>query len=399
MTADAAPRATSLAGSPEARRGHRWRSPLRFERRLNQPRWLTWVVPIGSLVAALILGGVVLLLTGRNPFSTYARIFDRGFGSQSSWSSSLVSATPLAFTGLCAAVAFRMGVINIGGEGQLFAGAIGASWAGIAFGNQPVWVVFVAMIVAGALCGMVVAMIAGVLRARFGANEIIVTLMLNYVAAILLNHLIFNSTSYWRDPQSFGFPAGKPIGRNARWDVVTIADTAVPRGFLLAVLVAVVVWVLYRSTRFGFEVSVIADSPSTARYAGIRTTRKIVAVMALSGALAGLGGASDVGDFRRLLDAKGLQLAGYGYTGIVVAALARWNPLATVVVAMLMGGLTTAGYALQGPDFPSGLVGALQGLILFTAVAGEVLTRYRVRRARQRAVSPGAAAAAAGAGA
>jgi simple sugar transport system permease protein len=142
------------------------------------------------------------------------------------------------------------------------------------------------------------------------------------------------------------------------------------------------VWVLYRKTRFGFEVSVVADSPSTARYAGISTRRKILSVMALSGALAGMGGASDVGDFRHLLDAKGLQQSGYGYTGIVVAALARLNPLATLVVAILMGGLTNAGYALQGPDFPSGLVGTLQGLILFTAVAGEVFTRYRLRWVR-----------------
>ena len=106
--------------------------------------------------------------------------------------------------------------------------------------------------------------------------------------------------------------------------------------------------------------------------------------MALSGALAGLGGAADVGNFRGLLDAKGIQMAGYGYTGIVVAALARRNPLVTVVVAIFIGGLTKAGYALQGPDFPSGLVGTLQGLILFTAVAGEILIKYRVRTTPRR---------------
>ncbi len=359
------------------------RSPLRFERRLAQPKWLSIAVPVCSLLAALVLGAVVLLVTGRNPLSTYHRILERGFGAQDAWSSTLVSATPLAFTGLCAAVAFRMGIINIGGEGQLFAGAITASWAGIALGDQPVLVVFVVMLVAGAVGGTSVALIAGVLRARFSANEIITTLMLNYVVAIVLDYLIFNSTSYWRDPKSFGFPAGRRVGAAAYWNPITIAETELPRGFLVAVVAAVVMWVLFRTTRFGYEVSVIADSPSTAKYAGIRTTRKIVAVMAISGALAGLGGASDVGDFRHLLDAKGLQLAGYGYTGIVVAALARLNPLGALVVAVLMGGLTNAGYALQGPDFPSGLVGALQGLILFTSVAGEVLTRYRIRRTRQ----------------
>ncbi len=367
------------------------RSPLRFERRLRQPKWLSLAVPAGSLLAALVLGAVVLLVTGRNPLSTYHRILERAFASQSSLSGTLISATPLAFTGLCAAVAFRMGIINIGGEGQLFGGAILASWAGIALGDQPVWIVLVAMLAAGAVGGMTVALIAGVLRARFGANEIITTLMLNYIVAIFLDYLIFNSKSYWREPKSFGFPKGKQVGPAAFWSPITIGHTAIPRGFIVAVLAGVVVSVLYRTTRFGFEVAVIADSPGTARYAGMRTTRKIIAVMALSGALAGLGGASDVGDFRHVLDAKGLQLAGYGYTGIVVAALARLNPLGTVLVAVLIGGLTNAGYALQGPDFPSGLVGALQGLILFTAVAGEVLVRYRVRRAVPAPVSAAAA--------
>jgi general nucleoside transport system permease protein len=358
------------------------KSPVRFERRLNQPRWLTVAVPLGSLLVALVLGAIVLLVTGRNPFSTYHRIFERGFGSQAALSASLVSATPLAFTGLCAAVAFRMGIVNIGGEGQLIGGAIGASWAGIAMGDQSAALVFVAMLAAGALGGAIFALVAGVLRARFNTNEIITTLMLNYLAGILLNYLIFNSKSYWRDPRSLGFPAGKPVGAGARWQAVSVGSLAIPKGFIVAVVVAVLVWVLYRKTRFGFEVSVVADSPSTARYAGISTRRKILSVMALSGALAGMGGASDVGDFRHLLDAKGLQQSGYGYTGIVVAALARLNPLATLVVAILMGGLTNAGYALQGPDFPSGLVGTLQGLILFTAVAGEVFTRYRLRWVR-----------------
>lgn len=353
---------------------------FRFERRLNQPRWLTLAVPLLSLVAALVLGAVVLLATGRNPFSTYQRIFERGFGSQSALSATLISATPLAFTGLCASVAFRMGLINIGGEGQLFGGAIAASYAGLALGTKPPLVIFVAMIVAGIVGGAAVALIAGVLRSRFKTNEIITTLMLNYVLGITLDYLIFNSRSYWRDPRSAGFPTGKTIANNARWPSVAIGHLAIPRGFFLAVLASVLVWILYRKTRFGFEVKVIADSPAAGRYAGMSTNRKILSVMALSGALAGLGGASDIGDFRHVLDAKGLQLSGYGYTGIVVAALARLNPLATLVVAVILGGLTNAGFALQGPTFPSGLVGTLQGLILFTAVAGEVLTRYRVRR-------------------
>jgi ABC-type uncharacterized transport system permease subunit len=156
----------------------------------------------------------------------------------------------------------------------------------------------------------------------------------------------------------------------------------IPLGFLLGLLVAVGLWALYSRTRFGFEVSVMADSPRAARSAGMRTRRKILAVMAISGGIAGLGGASQIGDFTYTLDPRGLQGAAFGYTGIVVAALARYNPLAVCVVAVLLGGLQNAGFTLQGVDFPSGLVGVMQGVILFCALGGEVLIRYRLRIGR-----------------
>ena len=355
------------------------RSPVRLERRLEQPKWLNWVVPLASLVAALILGALVLWITGKNPFDVYQRIFERGFAGKRAFSGALEMATPLAFTGLCAAVAFRMGLVNIGGEGQFYMGAVGASYVGISLGGSPTGITIALMCLGGMVFGSVYAAIVGVLRARFNTNEIITSLMMNYLAAIFLNYLIFNSKSFWRDPDSPQFPKGKTLNARADWNTYSIFGVNLPIAFLIAILAGSAVWVLYKRTRFGFEVGVLADSPKAARYAGIRTTSTIVIVMALSGALAGLGGAADVGNFRGLLDAKGIQMAGYGYTGIVVAALARRNPLVTVVVAIFIGGLTKAGYALQGPDFPSGLVGTLQGLILFTAVAGEILIKYRVR--------------------
>jgi len=360
------------------------RSPVRLERRLEQPKWLNWVVPLGSLVAALILGAIVLWITGKNPFDVYQRIFERGFAGKRAFSGALEMATPLAFTGLCAAVAFRMGLVNIGGEGQFYMGAVGASYVGISLGGSPTAITIALMCLGGMVFGSVYAAIVGVLRARFNTNEIITSLMMNYLAAIFLNYLIFNSKSFWRDPDSPQFPKGKTLNARADWNTYSIFGVNLPVAFLIAILAGSAVWVLYKRTRFGFEVGVLADSPKAARYAGIRTTSTIVIVMALSGALAGLGGAADVGNFRGLLDAKGIQMAGYGYTGIVVAALARRNPLVTVVVAIFIGGLTKAGYALQGPDFPSGLVGTLQGLILFTAVAGEILIKYRIRTTPRR---------------
>jgi simple sugar transport system permease protein len=368
---------------------------VKLERRLSQPWWLSVAVPVGSLVVAFAVIGVVLAVTGHDVAQTYRDMLDAGFTGNGAMSATLVSATPILFTGLAAAVAFRMQLFNIGAEGQLYLGAVGASWVALQLGDRdvtstPLYVV--AMCVGGALLGSLWASIPGVLRAFARTNEIITSLMLNYVAGLLLTYLIFDSASYWRDTstiQAQSFPQGKPMPEASNWPTFG-SSIVVPLGFLIGLAAAVAVWMLYSRMRFGFEVGVMADSPRAARYAGMRTRRKILSVMALSGAIAGIGGASQIGDFTYTLDGSptGLQAAAFGYTGIVVAALARYNPFAVCLVAVLIGGLQNAGYTLQGPDFPSGLVGVMQGIILFCALGGELLLRYRVRSTRSRSAKP-----------
>ena len=232
------------------------------------------------------------------------------------------------------------------------------------------------------------ALIAGVLKAFARTNEIITTLMLNYVAGLLLTYLIFDSASPWRDVstvQAQSFPQAIPLHSSQFWPTISVFGVVVPFGFLLSIGVATVLWAVFRGTRFGFEMNVIGDSQRAARYSGMRTRRKILAVMAISGAVAGLGGASQIGDISHVLDAspQGLQGANYGYTGIVVAALGRYNPFAVCLVGVLVGGLQNAGLFLQGADFPTGLVGVMQGIILFCTLGGELLVRYRVRIGRR----------------
>jgi simple sugar transport system permease protein len=360
---------------------------IRIERRLAQSKWLRIAVPVGSIGAAAVVMALVLVVTGHAPLQTYRRLLDAAFVGRTQLDNTLVSATPLIFTGLCAAVAFRMQLFNIGGEGQLYAGAVVGAAAGIALGQHSGVVSVAGMIATGAAGGAAFALIPGILRAFFSTNEIITSLMLNYVAALVVNYLIFDSQSYWRDTSSATakvFPQGKTLPAAANWPTAHVAGLVLPFGLLLGVLLAAVIWLLYTRTRFGFEVQVIGDSPRAAAYAGMRTRRKILAVMALSGAIAGIGGASQDGDFRHTLDPRGLTSAGYGYAGIVIAALARYNPFAVCLVAVLLGGLQNAGYTLQGADFPSGLVGVMQGLILFCALGGELLIRYRIRFDRLR---------------
>jgi len=363
------------------------------ERRLKQPRWLSVAVPVASVVFALLVAALVLVATGHNPLTTYHQLVYAAFLQTGSLGQTLISATPLAFTGLAAAAAFRMKLFNIGAEGQMYMGAITGAAAGLYLGGRggPSAFVIASMVVAGCAGGVVWALIPGILRAFFKTNEILTSLLLNYVAGYVLTYLIFESESYWRQTKGFNatvFPTGKPLPHNAIWPGWTIhaqGGIAVPLGAGFALLAAVVLWLLYSRTRFGFEARVLGDSDRAARYAGVRVRRKILAVMALSGAIAGLGGASQVGDFSHALDGdpNGLQKQGFGYSGIVVAALARYNPFAVVLVAFLIGGLQNAGNTLQGATFPAGLVGVIQGIILFSALGGELLVRHRIRIGRR----------------
>ncbi len=359
---------------------------IRLEPRLTRPKWLAFAVPIGSIIAAMILGALLIMVSGNDALATYGRIGERAFGDVVAWTDTIIAATPLLLTGLAAAAAFRMGLFNIGGEGQFVMGAVAAAWTGLALGPLGGWVAIPVMVLSGIAAGSIWAAIPGFFKTKFGTNEVITTLMFNYIAASFASFLIFGSESFVRELEGSGkvFPQGKVISDDVIWPAFGGGGFSVPLGFILGCIAAMALWLLYRQTRFGFEIGVVSDSPEAARYAGINVPRTGLAVMTISGGLAGLGGASNIGDIRHMLDPKGLNQSGYGYTGIVVAALARWNPIAVIPVSILLGGLANAGRSLQGEDFPAGLVGTLQGLLLFCAVSGEFLTRYRVRVAARR---------------
>jgi ABC-type uncharacterized transport system permease subunit len=354
---------------------------IRFAARENVPRWLNYVVPLASVVLAMLVAGVVLAATGHNPVTTYQHIFEASITQPGAFDQTLVSMTPLMFTGLTAAIAFRMRLWNIGGEGQLYMGAVGASAAGLYFHSLPGPLLVVVVIAGGVVAGSLWASIPGALRAYFNTNEILTTLMLNYVAANLMYYLIFDSTSYWRDltsPSAKVFPLGKNLPATAAWPALRVGSVTIPFGLVLAIAIAMLLWGVIRTTRYGYEMRVLSDSPAAGRYAGMRTRRKVLSLMAISGGIAGIGGASQVGDFSHVLDPRGLEQAGFGYSGIVVAALARYNPVAVIVTAFFVGMLVNAGFALQGPGFPVGLTGTMEGILLFCVLGAEIFTRYRL---------------------
>ena len=355
---------------------------VRMEQRLSTPRLLLFLVPVFSVVLALVVGGVFLAATGHSPIGTYLDLIDNGYTSFYGITDTLGLATPLICTGLAAAFAFRMNLYSIGQEGQMYLGMIGGAWAGIAIADSlPQLVAVPFVLLAGAATGAAWIALPAFLRARLGTSEIVSTLLLNYVALNLLNYLIFGSTGFFRDPTT-SFPQGRLVADSARLSPISFFTDKVTNTyptFLIAVILAVVLFWLMRVSNYGYETAVYADSPNTARYAGMNSAWLQSSVLLVSGALAGVGGAMYVVGPAGKVD-PGLLQVGLGYAGIVVAALARYNFIAVIVAAVLFAGLRTGGNALQisNDPVPSAIAVVLQGAVLLFALGGELFRRNKI---------------------
>jgi general nucleoside transport system permease protein len=362
---------------------------LRFEPRDEVHPWVYVLVPVVSVLLALLVGAVFLVLSDLDPLTVYRAMVRASFSSGYGLADTLVSATPLILTGLAALVSFRVKLWNIGAEGQLYMGAILASGIALALGpSTPGWAHVIAMLLAGMVGGVALVTIPALARAWLGTSEIITTLLLNFVALFLMSWLIFGSRSFWRDPGATNFPQGRRIPPVA--DFPRLGTTRVHLGLLVALGAVVVVWFVLTRTRFGYQMRVLGDSEPAARYAGIPVRRTVVVVLLASGALAGLAGATQIGGLALRLEPNGLAV-GLGFAGIIVASLARLNPYGVIVVAILLGGVRNAGTALQSlpgtARVPIAIAIMLEGAILLFALGGELFVRYRLRRTGRRATS------------
>jgi simple sugar transport system permease protein len=349
-----------------------------IEPRLSVPRWLSPAVSVGAVVLALVLGGVVIQLAGGNPIESYVHIFKAAFGDMGVFSDTLVKATPLILTGLACTLAFRMKLWNIGAEGQFFMGAWGAS-AVVLFpllpANTPAIIMIPAMILAGFLCGALWGLVPGFLKARLKVNEIITSLMMNYIATSWVLFWVFSAWSERGFQMSPVFPKSAWLPRLTDYaaQVKAFSGLTIHLGLVFGLVAAVVVWFIMNRSQWGYEIRLTGDNPKAAQYAGINIVRNTVLLMMLSGGLAGLAGMSEIsGVVHRL---QGSISPGYGFTGIIIAWLAKLNAFGVILAAILFGGLLLAGREIQ----PSGIPRMLQGIILFTVIASDVLLRYRIR--------------------
>ncbi|MHB8135641.1 MAG: ABC transporter permease [Anaerolineaceae bacterium] len=352
---------------------------VKFEQRISDvPKWYPIALSFAAVVVALLIGAIVLAVGGGNPWATYAHIARASFGSVGVFSDTLVKATPLILVGLACTVAFRMKLWNIGAEGQFFVGAFGASAVvliPLLPETAPNWLFIIAMILAGMFCGAIFGLIPGLLKAIFNVNEVISTLMLNYIAVAWNNFFIF---AIWTEG---GFQMSKVFPKNAWLPRLTDLGSEYPFfrgltthfGLIIAIIAAVILWYILNRSKWGYEIRLIGDNPKAANYAGIPIKKHIVLVMVVSGALAGLAGMSEIsGVVHRL---QGAISPGYGFTGIIVAWLAKLNPIAVIFVSILFGALILAGREIQ----PSGVPKMIQGVILVCLIASDFLIRYRVK--------------------
>jgi general nucleoside transport system permease protein len=368
--------------SPSLRR-KRFPFSIRLEPRLAEPpAWFPVAVSFGAIIVALILGGILITFAGGNAIQSYIHIAKASVGDIGVLSDTIVKATPILLTALACSVAFRMKLWNIGAEGQFIMGAFGAGAIVLTHifpDTTSPWIFIPAMILAGMTAGAIWGLIPGFLKAKFNVNEIISSLMMNYIAIAWINFFIFAVWSEGGFQMTPKFPENAWLPRllNYASTIPAFRGLTTHLGLLLGVVAAIILWLVIFRSRWGYEIRLIGDNPQAARYAGIDITKNTVLVMMLSGALAGLGGMSEVTGVVHRLQTSPIA-AGYGFTGIIVAWLAKLNPLVIIVVSVLFGALILAGREIQ----PSGIPKMIQGTILVCLIASDFLLRYRIHIVR-----------------
>ena len=331
----------------------------------DRVREIATAVGLTLLVAALC--AVLLAVTGVNPLRAYLEIVRGAFGSPNAIAECLVYATPITLTALSVILCFRCGLWNIGADGQLYIGAIAAVGVGFNTMNLPGALVLPAMLAAGFAAGAAYAAIPAFLRLRFGSSEVIVTIMMNFLAATFAIYLIGG-------PWASGItPATGPIVSSGVLPII-IPGTRLSAGFIIALLAAAILSRVLSSSVFGFQVRTIGQNINAAKYAGIRVNRTMFLSFAAGGGLAGLAGFGEIAGIYHNLPA-GLS-PGFGYTGIVVALLAKLNPVRAVVVAFLLGALNVGADSMQRAlGVPVSIVAIMEGLLILLILAARLIDR------------------------
>jgi simple sugar transport system permease protein len=369
------------------------------------------LLPLVAILAAFLVGAVILLLQGVNPLEAYGQMFVGAFGSKNGLSDTLVKAIPLMLVGLGIAIAFRGGVINIGAEGQLIVGALLTTYLGVQFGEQlPGAVAIVMGLLGGALMGGIWGAIPGFLKARLGVNEILSTIMMNQIAIQIAFYLLrrpmidpaelaagTNIPHSARLPKVMDMPRFTDLGQLlgltksaeelglrgyvAELYGVLVEPSRLHSGLIFAVIMAFLVYIFLWRTTIGYQIRAVGLNPHASRYAGMNVPRTMVLSMALSGMFAGLAGAVEIlGLHHRMFEPTAVS-AGYGFSGIVAALFGKLHPLGIIPSSILFGGLLVGGDKMQrAMQIPQVLITAILGLVVLFVITTDYFVRQRVNR-------------------
>ncbi|MDE0590331.1 ABC transporter permease [Halocynthiibacter sp. C4] len=353
---------------------------IRLEKRPVPSKLWTYLTPIAAVVATMVAGGILFAFLGKDPVEVIRIIFwDPLFHPDFSAYSRpqlLVKAGPLILIAIGLSLGFRAGIWNIGAEGQYIIGAICGAAVGLAFYPMDAWFIFPLMIIAGAIGGLLWAMIPALLKTRFGTNEILVSLMLVYVAS---NQLASVSQGLLRNPDGMGFPGSRNFQQYpAAYNAELIAGTGMHWGVLTAFLAVIAAYILLNRHILGFQIRLTGESPRAARFSGVRPKLLILFCMGVSGAAAGLAGIFEVSGPSGQINIS--FNAGYGFTAIIVAFLGRLHPVGILLAGLLLA-LTYIGGELAQLmlGIPAAAIQVFQGMLLFFLLAMDVFTNYRIR--------------------
>ncbi len=352
------------------------KTKIMLEKRLTVPTSIKALVPVIAIFLALIATSVFFIIGGKNPIEMYMEMFGGAFGSFYGLSETVVKSIPLLICALGVSIAFRMQLYNTGAEGQLYMGALAATYVALFVPNIPLALRLPAMMLASLIAGALWAFIPAISKALWDVNEVITTLLLNYVAILTVESLLFGA---WKDPDGFNFPQTAPFDQSFRFPL--LGPSRIHMGLVIGLILTILLYIVFTKTKWGYEIRIMGESKRVAKYSGMNIQRNIVIVLCLSGALAGLAGMSEVSGvsgrlIRNISD-------NFGYSAIIIAWLARLNPFMIIVVSFLFGGLLSSGTIIQMAGLPASTSYMLQGTILFFVLAGELFVRYKVRFIKQ----------------
>ncbi len=349
---------------------------LMLEERQVPSIWVQIFLPIIAVIISLLISSVLIWYAGGKPLEAYYYIVKGSWGSKFAITETLVKAGPLMLTGLAASLAFNAKFWNIGMEGQLYAGAIATTWIGITFTHWPSYILIPLVIILSFIAGGLWGLLAGWLKVKFNANEVVTTIMLNYIMINIVGLLVHGP---WKNPRTM-WPSSPIIAKAARFPLL-VKRSRLHLGVLLAFIAAIVIFILLKKMVVGYRIRAVGASQKASEYGGIDVSKIFLLTILISGGLAGLAGAGEVAGVQKKL-IEGLS-PGYGYAGVVVGLLGRLHPIGVILSAIFFASLITGTGMMQRlTDVPVALTYAVQGITLITILALTIFSEYKIRIVR-----------------